>query len=675
MSKVLLFILDSDKLPFDLSWLQETEGATNELAVVAFDLELRDNLAADGIQCKHANQYCTEELWSKVSEKSTGWIKDWPDKKILNGKSLKESFVHQGCSLWWFGETQLFIAEGGVSASIHYIELFSYILNSEKPTKVYVCGKKDFRFNLLRGVARTSGIEFFSLEEQKKEAVNSGILGVGIWHLLAITSKLVWITGYRKTAAVIHDLIGHLKVTTKRVEHLRRVLILSPHGAHSRTYWLNNQKYIGDLYYRGTEEALRSDSQVELINVSLAAPRLGRPYFLFDLLEVIRGNSYTPIEKYRSLGSYVRQRGSINYFRKRWNEIARSPAFRESLLYNGIDLFPFLENHLKRLVMNSFSSGIQLMQLADNLLKKEKPDLILTMDETEPRGKALIVMAQKRGIPVAGFQHGVISSPPMLHISYYHRPGETWYSTKRIDALQCPIPLRTLLFGEYYQNMLMQYGYPKETLLVVGSARYDYLSRYNDNVTIEEAKKLDINYQGKNVLFLSSGGSARDFFVTQKEDVQMAREILKASGDDVDLIIKLHRIDNEANYLCLLGEFPKRRIKIFKKEDIATLIQCTSVIVCKLSAGIIEAAFLGKPSIMLNLINRFQLAPFAEEGFALAAYDQESLRDALDELLNETEKRQWLIASLERFAARFAYKVDGKASERVTDVLLRLVKE
>lgn len=60
---------------------------------------------------------------------------------------------------------------------------------------------------------------------------------------------------------------------------------------------------------------------------------------------------------------------------------------------------------------------------------------------------------------------------------------------------------------------------------------------------------------------------------------------------------------------------------------------------------------------------------------SLAAYEQESLRDALDKLLNETETRRQLIADQERFIAGFAYKVDGKASERAIEALFSLSKD
>jgi len=270
---------------------------------------------------------------------------------------------------------------------------------------------------------------------------------------------------------------------------------------------------------------------------------------------------------------------------------------------------------------------------------------------------------------------GNISSSPAGHIGYCHQQGETWYSGKS-NVLQCPIATKTLVFGEYYKNLLVKYGYPKDRIIATGCPRFDYFYNYDRKIAINKCKNLGINTERKIILFIS-GGLCSDFMLQEiqrddEKNIQMVKELLKTSQENVELVIKVHPRDNEKNYFCLFKEFPERKIKIIKYGDLAALIQCASVVVISSSTVGIEAVISKKPIIDLDLFSEPQFVPYyVDEGVAIAAYDRDSLQKALNQLLNQTKTREKLISNMDKFVKKFAYKMDGKSSSRVKEVVLK----
>jgi len=58
-----------------------------------------------GFDVKTIMEYSSDpELENK---KAVEWMKDWPDKPILNGKSFKELLIYDDLSIFWFLETFL----------------------------------------------------------------------------------------------------------------------------------------------------------------------------------------------------------------------------------------------------------------------------------------------------------------------------------------------------------------------------------------------------------------------------------------------------------------------------------------------------------------------------------------------------------------------------------------
>ena len=76
----------------------------NEIAIICSSEEIKKKITELNYSCKTIDEYGEREYNQKAME----WIKSWPDKKIIDDKSIKKIFVYDNLSLFWFLETRLY---------------------------------------------------------------------------------------------------------------------------------------------------------------------------------------------------------------------------------------------------------------------------------------------------------------------------------------------------------------------------------------------------------------------------------------------------------------------------------------------------------------------------------------------------------------------------------------
>ena len=80
----------------------------------------------------------------------------------------------------------------------------------------------------------------------------------------------------------------------------------------------------------------------------------------------------------------------------------------------------------------------------------------------------------------------------------------------------------------------------------------------------------------------------------------------------------------------------------------------------------LEAVALNKPVIVLNLDDGTDYAGYVKEGVARGVYKDDDLTTAIKELLQDDT---YLAKNRDRYIEKYLYKIDGKAYERVVDVI------
>jgi UDP-N-acetylglucosamine 2-epimerase len=89
-----------------------------------------------------------------------------------------------------------------------------------------------------------------------------------------------------------------------------------------------------------------------------------------------------------------------------------------------------------------------------------------------------------------------------------------------------------------------------------------------------------------------------------------------------------------------------------------------------MSTTAMEAAALNKPVIALDLSGDQDTARYVSEGIAIGVYKSDDLTTAIKNLL---ENDSLLAKRRESYVLEHLYKIDGKASERVVDLIIKAI--
>ena len=112
------------------------QSIKNEKIVICGNDIIKSKISKLGYSCKSITEY-SDDPYCDIKH-SIDWIKNWPDKPILNGKSLKKLLVYNDISIYWFLETRFFVCR--IQTLIPLIEQVRRILSSEKPNKIWING-------------------------------------------------------------------------------------------------------------------------------------------------------------------------------------------------------------------------------------------------------------------------------------------------------------------------------------------------------------------------------------------------------------------------------------------------------------------------------------------------------------------------------------------------------
>jgi len=96
------------------------------------------------------------------------------------------------------------------------------------------------------------------------------------------------------------------------------------------------------------------------------------------------------------------------------------------------------------------------------------------------------------------------------------------------------------------------------------------------------------------------------------------------------------------------------------------------VLLTKTSTVAVEAVALNTPVIVLNLSGDPDVVDYVKEGVALGVYKEEDLHPVIEKLLEDDTE---LARNRRTYIGKNLYKIDGKASDRVVNLIEKIIKE
>jgi hypothetical protein len=330
-----------------------------------------------------------------------------------------------------------------------------------------------------------------------------------------------------------------------------------------------------------------------------------------------------------------------------------SEDLRAHASIKGCDCWPLIRQQLAGIALLQFPWSARAMDEAAAALEATRPAAAVTYAEAGGWGRALALECRRRGIPLAGLQHGFI----YRHwLNYRHQPDEIAPDTLNKDDRGFPLPASTLVFDDHAAAHLTEAGrFPTSAIAITGSPRLDELIAAVRTIGADEIARTERD---------TGAGNGRALLLCAAKERE-ARHVLPdlvaaiSAREDVQLVIKPHPAETSAVYDGAVAGARHVTVTDPSAPPLPQLLAAARGIVTVNSTVAIDAMALGVPSLVIGLPNN--LTPFVDRGLMLGARSADEIRSALDKLLYDQE-----------FRGRLAHGAEGRAASRSADAILAL---
>jgi len=485
------------------------------------------------------------------------------------------------------------------------------------------CDLERFLYNeIKRGKCKPTVIDFLKVS-------------LGKYHLL---SRLIisWVFG--KTVRFKEDNIAQ-----------KKILIVSNQinwGPPSNPF---SKKMKEDKYFEPIIQACKNRYRVVALSESSELSTI-----IKSLLERknYQPNIWKPVGSFLTFNAFYRALIHSKAIEKKWCCLKRTSIFKKYADSLTIKLDFFF-----KYIIFEYIFYIELMKQA---IETEKPDLIIIEGEYFGLGRAAVIAGRLKNVPTLALQHGIIHP---YHNGYVYPKNEVF---NKVSLQHYVLPDKTAVYGKYTEKVLTEIcNYPPENVVVTGSPRYDVLVKAKQVFKKERfLAQYGLDPLKKTVLLITQGYHVSHDFL--RATVKALKQF-----SEIQAMIKPHPGDVE----------PEWHSKILQKENYHALVldpesnTFEALFACDLmltvsSTVAIEAMFLNKPVVIVNLTGEPDPMPYVESGAALGAYREQDVAPAIRKALFDEDIRKELEKNREKFVKHHLHNI-GIATKNV----VRLVEE
>jgi len=364
---------------------------------------------------------------------------------------------------------------------------------------------------------------------------------------------------------------------------------------------------------------------------------------------------------YWSVKTWKKGHDAKRHFRNVWKNVSENDKnFIESL-----HKYP-LTSELSPYFNSIFGYVVKCIAMAKKMIEKEEPDLILVISEYGAFEKALVVAGRLKKIPTLAIQHGSVGP---LHKGYMYSKN-TISASGSIEAPYCPIPDKTAVYGPYYYGLLTKMSsYPPGSVVITGQPRYDILAQADRLYSREKfCSKLNLDPNRKIVLIGTEN-------LPIPEGKAFLRTVLGALENfpEIQTVVKPHPGERSEWYEKVVDQENAGAVVLSRGADTFEALYVCDLFLTGFSTIITEAVILGKLGVTVHLSGREDPAPYYKD-VTLRVYGKKDLVPAIREALYDEKTREKLKKAGKKFVYQHAYKQDGKATERVADLIEEMIK-
>lgn len=295
------------------------------------------------------------------------------------------------------------------------------------------------------------------------------------------------------------------------------------------------------------------------------------------------------------------------------------------------DLYYITKSKIEYLVFN--------LEKCNYILDTIKPNIVVVGDERTSYIRTCVSLAKQKSIPIIEIQHGIYSS---------------------MQPKIPPISDIICVWGKYSKDNFLMSEVAKSQIVITGCPKFDSL------VTRRKNEYIATKQRSCRKILLATQYGFEDITTVIIEKITDFLDTEK----DICLIIKPHPAEKKGQYY----KFTKKSQRVFLKDprvNIDNLLLDADILITISSTVGINAAILDVPIVLINLNKR--ISAYSPISFEVKDAEEiiPSIKSALfnEVLIKEIKELR------DQFVYENAYLQDGKASERVIDLIQILTKK
>jgi len=307
------------------------------------------------------------------------------------------------------------------------------------------------------------------------------------------------------------------------------------------------------------------------------------------------------------------------------------------------ELIPAVKNWFDNILEIKLNQTAELINEMITLFKKKKINFVLFYQDVDSFPKALATLAKKYSVPSMVIQHGICG----------HRMGYTPLSSDYFSSI-----------GLESEKRLVKWGIPKKRIVLNGAPQFDHL--------IRKGKKS----KEKIILYIINADDDKKVIpghLTKRRQKEIIKTIISTMKKfpDYKLIVKSKKgwkLDSLPKDIAKRENF--KNIEVMKETDNKVLMNRAKAIIIHSSAMGLEGMILKKPIISLFYKDLMEYFPFGKTSLVKKVYNQKQLESEINKIIKgdkESEKEKEILLEKQ------AFKLDGKASQRVANLINKMI--
>jgi len=304
-------------------------------------------------------------------------------------------------------------------------------------------------------------------------------------------------------------------------------------------------------------------------------------------------------------------------------------------------------------LLNQAYRSVAIIIILDHLFRKMKLKSIILGTDGEMFENLAVEVSRKYKIPSYSILPAVVNPLPSF---------AEWLHAEKI-----------FVYGEKGLETLKKLGYDEERVIITGNPKYDYFKTLDEKKSkLLIQKKFPIDKKKKLIVIAMSRWHKND-------ENWMSKLIKLCNENNLEIIIKIH-----PTYKIVSHELSENKIKKIKENcknlrcfitydaNLYELLSAADLVITEYSGAGIEAVLLEKILLTVNFSEE-PLGDVSERvdkyGASLYVDDYTKLEKIIFEILNENQHVENLKKSRKEVVEMYNFHNDGKAAERIFNIL------